>query len=155
MDDRKDATPKDLDQTVDLAAKLKLDDRARGFMGAVMALSRVAQPLTLVMMGMSKAEQRFLLQIAAWRMEGAPYLPATNGLAHMPLLTGMGFDQIETVAQGLVESGVVEIIPIKEDEDGEPTSMAFRWPAFERLLLQGMEMAKGPQLVRADGRALR
>lgn len=148
-DERKDLSPEDLDGAVSLQAKLALDDRARGFLGAISAMAHVVQPLQLILMALSKAEQRFLLQIAAWRMEGAPNLPATEGVAQFPLLNGMGHDQIDTVANSLAELGIIEIIETT-NRHGKKTGYAFRWPTFEELYRQGAEAAAGPKIVVAD-----
>jgi hypothetical protein len=142
------------DNIVDLKQHFSLDNRARGFFTSIKAIHAVLEVIGNVVTMLDKADQRFLCQILAWRLEGAPYLPATEGLVHMPLLTGMGFAQIQACAERLVVAGIIENIALKQDKQGNVLEMAFRWPQLDTLLEQGKEIAAGPQMIGLDGRPL-
>lgn len=135
------------DNVVDLQKHFALDARTHGFFNAIKAIAATLDILGNVVGMMAKSDQRFLCQIIAWRLEGASLLPATQGLTSMPLLVGMGFDEIQMAAERLVAAGVIETAII-------PGGMGFRWPQLEAILEQGKEIAAGPKLTGLDGRPL-
>jgi hypothetical protein len=143
------------DNVVDLSKEFALDVRAKGFLSALRSLAAVSQPLGDVMATMMRDEQRVLAQVIAWRLEGGALLPATASLIHLPLLTGMGLNQLQEIIETLVNANVLEQVTVSRDKAGEPTQIGWRWPALERLLLQGEEIAKGPQLTTPGGAPLR
>jgi hypothetical protein len=124
------------DNVVELGKLFAIDNRARGFFTSLKTAAAVIDALGGVISLLDKSEQRFLCQILAWRIEGAPYLPATEGLVHMPLLVGMGFEEIQRVADTLNDKGIVRTIILKSDSRGNPLEMAFAWPQLEMLLQQ-------------------
>lgn len=144
----------DQNEELDLAKRISMDNRSTGFINAVRSLAAIHQLFGDVLSTMSKAEQRILCQVAAWRLEGAPMLPATASLVHMPLLVGMGLDQIQQVIETLCDNEVLQKIIVATDKKGEVSEMAFRWAALDRLLLQGEQIAKGPRLVGLSGAPL-
>lgn len=143
--------------TVDLKGLIHMDKRARGFVRTIRAIGRMHDALLLTLCTLPPAEQRFLMQILAWRMEGGTMLTATQGLVHMPLLVGMGFDEIKDAADSLVESGIIEFIATKTDDEGNPKAGGFRWPDLDRLLHEALQQDEQapPAIVGTDGRALR
>lgn len=140
---------------VDLSKEFALDNRSKGFLSALRSLAAVSQPLGDVMATMMRDEQRVLAQVIAWRLEGGALLPASAALIHMPLLIGMGLDQLQQIVETLVDNGVLEQVTVSRDKNGNPAQIGWRWPALERLLLQGEEIAKGPQLTTPGGAPLR
>lgn len=138
-----------------LAKRIAMDNRALGFINAVRSLAAVNQLFGDVLATMTKAEQRVLCQVAAWRIEGGAMLPATASLVHMPLLIGMGLDQLQDVIETLCENDVLEKVVVNHDKAGNVSEMAFRWPALDRLMLEGEKLAKGPELLTLSGRPLR
>lgn len=143
------------DKVVDLSREFALDNRTKGFLNALRSLSAVSQPLGDLMCTMMKDEQRVLAQIIAWRLEGGMALPASAALIHMPLLVGMGLDQLQEIIETLCNNNVLQQVTTERDKGGNPARIAFRWPALERLLIQGEEVAKGPQLLTPGGAPLR
>jgi len=143
------------DKVVDLSKEFALDNRAKGFLGSLRALAAVSQPLGDLMCTMMKDEQRVLAQIIAWRLEGGVALPASAALVHMPLLVGMGLDQLQEIIETLCNNNVLQQITLERDKGGNAAKIGWRWPALERLLLQGEEVAKGPQLLTPGGAPLR
>jgi hypothetical protein len=140
------------DNVVDIRKLVDMDKRVAGFLNSIKALAAVIEPLGTTLSYMGQADQRLLAQIMAWRMEGGPYLPATEGLIHMPLLVGMGFASIAAAAERLVDGEVIVNVPLKTDpKNGNVLETGFRWPALEQLLAQGAHIAAGPQLTAADG----
>ena len=143
------------EKVVDLGKMFALDNRARGFLTTLRALAAVSQPLGDVLATLSREEQRVLVQVIAWRLEGGALLPASAALIHQPLLIGMGLDQLQGIVESLVEGGVLEQVTVSRDKMGNPAQIGWRWPALERLLLQGEEIARGPQLTTLGGAPLR
>lgn len=140
---------------VDLAQHFALDNRAHGFIGALKAINAILDPVAKVLGAMNKADQRILMQILAWRLEGGSCLPATQGLVHMPLLAGMSFEVIGERVELMLDAGVLEQVVLSKDAKGNPISMGFRWPALESMLEQGKLIADGPQMVGLDGQPLK
>lgn len=138
------------DNVIDLEKRLATDRRAGGFLNSIRAINAVSEVLGTTIAMMGQADQRFLCQIIAWRMMGGIFLPATEGLVHLPLLVGMGFPSIQAAAERLSENGVIELIPSTEGGG----TMGFRWPTLEKLLAQGDAIARGPQLKDVHGREL-
>lgn len=132
-----------------------LDNRSTGFLNSIRALAAVIEPLQTVLANIGKTEQRCLLQIIACRLEGGSWLPASESLVRAPFLIGMGFDEIQRGYEVLLDGGVIERMDLRKDRNGNVVEMGFRWPAFERLMEQGDEIAKGPQLTDPQGRSLR
>lgn len=143
------------DKVVDLTKEFALDNRAKGFLTALRSLAAVSQPLGDLMATMMKDEQRVLCQIIAWRLEGGIVLPASAALIHMPLLVGMGLDQLQEIIETLCNNNVLQQVTIERDKFGNAERIGWRWPALERLLLQGEEISKGPQLLTPGGAPLR
>lgn len=141
--------------TTDLSKLIKLDTRARGFVRSVRAVSKLHDALLLTLCTLPTADQRFLMQILAWRMEGGTMLTATEGLIHQPLLIGMGFSQMKEIADNLIDAGIIEFVATKTDDDGNPLAGGFRWPDLDRMLLHAMEEKDAPTILGANGRALR
>lgn len=81
-------------------------------------------------------------------------LPATASLVHMPLLVGMGLSQLQEVIETLCENDVLQKVVVATDKQGNPSEVAFRWPALDRLLLHGENVSKGPRLMSLSGAPL-
>lgn len=133
------------DKVVDLSKEFALDDRAKGFLASVRSLAAVTHMVRDILSTLTKAEQRALCQVMAARLEGAAAMTASQNLVRAPLLIGMPFDHIVQVYDDLVTGEVLQTIITGTDKKGQPTSMAFRWEAFERLMILGEEMAAKPQ----------
>lgn len=145
-----------MNQPTELEVKLKLDKRVAGFLNAVKATAIAADSIATMLSLMPVAQQRFLCQLMAWRIEGGSILPATQGLLHMPQLVGMGWDEIQTTVELLLVAEIVSQVVTKTEKDGKtPKAMGFRYPAFERLLLQSQQRVEGPQLTDLAGRPLK
>lgn len=143
------------EKVVDLSKEFALHKRTKGFLTSLRALAAVAQPLGDVMATMLRDEQLVLAQVIAWRLEGGAVLPASASLIHMPLLVGMGLDQLQEIIETLCNNGVLVQVTITRDAAGNPKQIGWQWPALERMLLQGEEIAKGPQLTTPGGAPLR
>ena len=142
-------------KVVDLSKEFALDNRAKGFLTALRSMAAVSQPLGDVLAALSREEQRVLMQVVAWRLEGAPFLPASAALIHQPLLHGMGLDQLQQIIEDLCDNGVLVQHVLSRDKAGNPAQIGWSWPALDRLLLQGEQIAKGPQLTTLGGAPLR
>lgn len=144
-----------MSNVVDLTQQFQLDNRAKGFLNALRALAAVSQPLGDVLCAMQRDEQRVCCQIIAERLEGAIGMRLRPRLVEEPLLIGMSLDTLQEIVEAMFNADVFQKIVVAEDRKGDVTAMMATWPALERLLLQGEQIAKGPQLTTPSGAPLR
>lgn len=140
---------------VDLSVQFAMNKTASAVLTRAAAVGSVADQLLPILSQLKHNEQRFLVAMICWRIEGGMALPASDLLSKLPSLQGLEFGSIQSVAGDLAEAGVIEVVPTAGDDPAHPTAVGFIWPALERFLIVGTENVKGPRLTGLDGAPLR
>ncbi|MBS0229486.1 MAG: hypothetical protein JSS23_12450 [Proteobacteria bacterium] len=142
---------------LDLGQYMAVPPRTRNFLHILRVGHQIAEAFEHTLPALTQTEQKVLVTVAAFRLQGS-LLPADiTLLAHCPQLLGVSEGEIMGVVEGLVHNGVLEVSSMVDGEFVDPATVpksraadvqvCFSWPALERLVIKALEDANRPRIV--------
>lgn len=131
--------------------------RTRNFLHMLRVGNEIAEAFEHTLPALTQTEQKVLVTVTAFRLQGS-LLPADiTLLSHCPQLLGVSEGEIMGVVEGLVANGVLTVSSMIDGEFVDPATIpkaraadvqvCFQWPALDRLVIKALENANRPRIV--------
>ena len=137
-----------MSNVVDLSARLALDPAARPFLILLGAAPAIAEVLEQAFPLVTKEQQRALVAVVAWRLQGAALPASIELLKRLPVMAGMHPESIQAAFHQLCDAHVLAF-QAHGDEGG------FAWPALDQIMHIALQEADAAKLVDTSGNRLR
>jgi len=150
---------------IDLSAALAVHPRTRSFIHLLRVGEAIGDAFERVLPQLTQTEQRVLVTVIAWRLQGSLLPASITLLEHCPQLTGIDAEEIQRVVGGIVDCGILSVVARADGEAVDAAALPksrvedvevyFAWPALEILVTKALDAANRPKIVGADGAPIR